>query len=157
MPGRGAAAKAVFDTLIGWDKHSEIGVRHFSGTATYRITFEVSDTESLKPAWLELGRVGVVAQVRLNGKDLGVVWTAPWKLAFTGLLKPGENALEIKVTNTWANRLIGDAALSPDERITKSNLQYEDGKRTLKNYQGFASTDTLQPSGLMGPVVLKFY
>lgn len=157
MPGRGAAAKAVFDTLIGWDKHSDIGVRHFSGTATYRITFEVSDTESLKPAWLELGRVGVVAQVRLNGKDLGVVWTAPWKLAFTGLLKPGENALEIKVTNTWANRLIGDAALSPDERITKSNLQYEDGKRTLKNYQGFASTDTLQPSGLMGPVVLKFY
>ena len=82
---------------------------------------------------------------------------APWKVELTGLLKSGNNALEIEVTNTWANRLIGDAALPPEQRITKSNLQYQKGKRTLRNFQGFASSDELQPSGLMGPVVLRFY
>lgn len=101
--------------------------------------------------------MGALAQVRLNGKDLGVVWTAPWKLELTGLLKSGKNALEIEVTNAWANRLIGDAALPPEQRITKSNLQYEKGKRTLKNFQGFASMDALQPFGLMGPVMLEFH
>jgi hypothetical protein len=55
----------------------------------------------------------VLAQMRLNGKDLGVVWTAPWKLELTGLLKSGKNALDIEVTNAWANRFIGDAALPP--------------------------------------------
>ncbi len=157
LPGRGAPAKAVFDSLIGWDKHSDTGIRHFSGTATYRKTFEISETDSVKPVWLQLGSVGAVAQVRLNGKDLGVVWTAPWKLELTGLLKSGRNVLEIEVTNAWANRLIGDAALPLEQRITKSNLQYEKGKRTLKNFQGFASSDALQPSGLMGPVMLDFY
>ena len=49
------------------------------------------------------------------------------------------------------------AALPPDQRITKSNLQYEKGKRTLRNFQGFASSDELQPSGLMGPVTLQWY
>jgi hypothetical protein len=63
MPGRGAPAKAVFDSLIGWDKHSDTGIRHFSGTATYRKTFEVSETDSVKPVWLELGSVGALAQV----------------------------------------------------------------------------------------------
>ena len=101
--------------------------------------------------------MGMIAQVRLNGKDLGVVWSAPWKIALTGLLKSGENMLEIEVTNTWANRLIGDAALPSDQRITKCNLQYEEGKRTLRNFQSFASSDALQPSGLMGPVMLQFY
>jgi hypothetical protein len=157
MPGRGAPAKAVFDSLIGWHKHTDTGIRHFSGTATYRKAFDVSEADSVKPVRLELGSVAVVAQVRLNGKDLGVIWTAPWKLALSGLLKPGKNVLEIEVTNTWANRLIGDAALPPEQRITKSNLQYETGKRTLRNHQGFASADELQPSGLMGPVVLEFH
>jgi len=157
MPGRGAPATVVFDSLIGWDKHPDTGIRYFSGTATYRTMFEVSEADSGKPAWLELGSVGALAQVRLNGEDLGVVWTAPWKLELTGLLKFGKNALEIEVTNAWANRLIGDAALPPGQRITKSNLQYEQGKRTLRNFQGFASSDELQPSGLMGPVMIKFY
>jgi len=157
MTGRGAPAKAVFDSLIGWDKHPDTGIRHFSGTATYHKSFEVSKADSVKPVWLELGSVGVLAQVRLNGKDLGVVWTAPWKLELTGLLKSGKNELEIEVTNTWANRLIGDAALPPERRITRSNIKKKKGKRTLKNFQGFASSDELQPSGLMGPVMLKFF
>ena len=154
--GRGAPEKAVFDALIDWTKHADSGIKHFSGTATYRKTFEITADQAAGKAWLQLGTVAALAQVRLNGKDLGIVWTAPWQAELTGALKPGKNELEIEVTNTWANRLVGDAALPPEQRITKSNLQYEKGKRTLKSYQGFASGDELQPSGLQGPVRIEF-
>ena len=117
------------------------------------VTAEQADRKAV----LQLGDVSALAQVRLNGKDLGVVWTAPWQVELTGALKAGANQLEIEVTNLWANRLIGDAGLPPEQRITKSNLQYEKGPRTLKAYQGYASEDPLQPSGLMGPVRLELY
>jgi hypothetical protein len=105
---------------------------------------------------LQLGEVKCLAQVRLNGKDRGIVWTAPWSIELTGALKPGRNQLEIDVVNTWVNRLIGDAALPPQKRITKSNVALQPGKRTLKAYQGFASEDPLMTSGLLGPVELEF-
>ena len=98
-----------------------------------------------------------LAQVRLNGKDLGVVWTAPWQVELTGALKAGKNELEIEVTNAWANRLVGDAGLPPEQRVTVSNMQFEKGKRTLKAFQGFASEDALQPSGLVGPVRIELW
>jgi len=157
MPGRGAPEKAVFDTLIDWTKHTDNGIRYFSGTATYRKTVEVTAAQAAGTVWLELGSVAALAQVRVNGKDLGIVWTAPWKVELTGALKAGQNELEIEVTNPWANRMVGDAALPSEQRITKSNMQYEKGKRTLKNFQGFSSTDMLQPSGLMGPVRMIFF
>ena len=155
--GRGAPETAVFDPLIDWSKHADEGIRHFSGTATYRKAFEVTAVQSALHARLQLGAVAALAHVRLNGKDLGIVWTAPWQSELTGALKPGKNELEIEVTNAWANRLVGDAALPPEQRITKSNMQYEKGKRTLKAYQGFASEDALQPSGLQGPVCIEFF
>lgn len=157
MPGRGAPEKATFDPLAGWDKHADPGIRHFAGTATYRKPFEVTVERAAMKGWLELGTVDALAQVRLNGKDLGVVWTAPWKVEVTGALKAGRNELEIEVTNTWANRLVGDAGLPPEKRITTSNMQYEKGKRTLRAFQGFASEDKLQPSGLRGPVKVVFF
>ena len=86
-----------------------------------------------------------------------VVWTAPWQAELTGALKAGKNELEIEVTNAWANRLVGDAGLPPEQRITTSNMQFEKGKRTLKAFQGFASEDALQPSGLVGPVTLEIF
>jgi hypothetical protein len=156
MPGRGAPQKAVFITLINWAQHTDNGIKYFSGTATYRKTVEIPAAQASGTAWLELGNVAALAQVRLNGNDLGIVWTAPWKVELTGILRAGKNELEIEVTNPWANRLVGDASLPPEERITQSNVQYEKGKRTLKNFQGFASTDLLQPSGLMGPVRIIF-
>ncbi|MFO7936652.1 MAG: glycosyl hydrolase [Kiritimatiellia bacterium] len=157
MAGRGAPAEAVFDPLIQWDQHSDFGIRHFSGTATYHKTFKLSEEDVKKEAWLHLGTVAALAEVKLNGQNLGIVWTAPWKIELTGALKAGENKLEIEVTNAWANRLIGDCHLSPEERITKSNMQYQKGKRTLKNFQGFASSDALQPSGLKGPVQIAVF
>jgi hypothetical protein len=155
--GRGAPEKAVFETLIDWTTHSEAGIKYFSGTATYRKTIEVTAEQAGRKAVLQLGTVAALARVRLNGKDLGIVWTAPWQAELTGALKAGKNELEIEVTNPWANRLVGDARLPPEQRITKSNMQYEKGKRTLKAFQGFASEDALQPSGLMGPVRLELF
>ncbi|OGV61040.1 MAG: hypothetical protein A2283_22610 [Lentisphaerae bacterium RIFOXYA12_FULL_48_11] len=153
--GRGTPASAVFDQLIGWDKHPDSGIKYFSGTAKYRKTFEVTADQVARRSVLQLGTVGVIAQVRLNGENLGIVWTAPWQVELTGALKAGKNELEIEVTNVWANRLIGDAGLPPEQRITKSNMALEKGKRTMKAFQGFASEDQLQPSGLEGPVRIE--
>lgn len=157
QPGRGAPASAVFERLIDWSTHGDAGIRYFSGTGTYRLAFEATAEQAARKAVLQLGRVGAVAQVKLNAKDLGVVWTAPWQVELTGALRAGQNELEVAVTNPWENRLIGDAGLPPEQRITTSNLQYEKGKRTLKEYQGYASEDKLQPSGLMGPVRLELF
>jgi len=155
--GRGAPAKAAFETLADWTAQADPGIKYFSGTATYAKTFVVTAEQTGCRAVLQLGAVAVLAQVRLNGKDLGVVWTAPWQVEMTGALKPGENALTVEVTNTWMNRLIGDAGLPPEQRVTESNMAFEKGRRTLKLYQGFASEDALQPSGLLGPVRVAFF
>ncbi len=155
QPGRGAPEKATFESLIDWTQHADDGIRHFSGTATYRKTFAATAEQAGCEVFLNLGAVAALAQVRLNGKDLGVVWTAPWRAELTGALKAGANELEIAVTNPWANRLVGDAGLPPERRVAMSNMQLEKGKRTLKAFQGFASEDPLQPSGLMGPVTLS--
>ncbi|HRR34330.1 MAG TPA: glycosyl hydrolase [Kiritimatiellia bacterium] len=161
QPGRGTPEKVVFAKLIDWSTHSDPGIRHFSGTATYRKTFEVTAEQAGRAVVLNLGTVAAIAQVRLNGKDLGVVWTAPWQAEVTGALKAGTNELEIEVTNTWANRLVGDAALPPEKRVTQSNMALRHGPRqggeyVLRQFAGFSSEDTLQPSGLMGPVTLSF-
>jgi hypothetical protein len=155
-PGRGATASAVFEELIAWDRHPDSGIKFFSGKATYRKTFELTGQEAERQVRLQLGEVRCIAQVRLNGKDLGIVWTDPWSIELTGALKTGRNALEIDVINTWVNRLIGDAALPPQKRVTKSNVALLSGKRTLKAYQGFASEDPLMSSGLLGPVRLEY-
>jgi hypothetical protein len=146
----------VFDTLVPWDTHADPAIKYFSGAATYRKTFELTAAQAEKTLRLRFGDVKHIAQVKLNGKDLGVVWTAPWSVELTGVVKPGRNDLEVIVVNTWVNRLIGDAAIPPSKRTTRTNVKLEYGKRTLKAYQGFASEDPLMPSGLLGPVRLEF-
>ena len=84
-----------------------------------------------------------MAQVRLNGKDLGVVWTAPWQVEITDAVKPAGNRLEIDVVNLWPNRLIGDSALPPEKRLTKTNVPK------------FKKDSPLLPSGLLGPIILQ--
>ncbi|MBE7502411.1 MAG: hypothetical protein HS113_19425 [Verrucomicrobiales bacterium] len=93
--------------------------------------------------FLDLGRVEVMAQVRLNERDLGVVWTAPWAVDVTEALKPGVNRLEVTVANLWPNRLIGDAALPADQRVTWTT------------WNPFTKDAPLLPSGLLGPVTLQ--
>jgi hypothetical protein len=150
-----AGKSVVFDELTAWDKNADDDIKFFSGTATYRKTFELTAEQAAQRVRLQLGAVKCLAQVRLNGKDLGIVWTAPWRVELTGALKAGKNELEIEVTNTWVNRLIGDAGLPEKKRVTKTNVALETGKRTLKSFQSFASEDPLMTSGLLGPVRLE--
>ncbi|MFA5192370.1 MAG: glycosyl hydrolase [Verrucomicrobiia bacterium] len=153
--GRGAPASAEFENLIAWNKHPDDGIKFFSGTATYRKTFELTAAQAKRPVRLQLGEVKCIAEVRLNGRDLGIVWTDPWCVDLTGAVKPGKNELEIAVTNTWVNRLIGDAGQPENKRITKTNVRFlaEPAKRS---FLGFSAKDPLLPSGLIGPVRLEF-
>lgn len=138
-----------FDKLEDWSKRPESAVKHFSGTAVYRKTVDFPDPRSvrrrldeggtLNPLFLDLGAVKETARVKLNGKDLGVVWCAPWRVEITGAVKAGANTLEIEVVNLWPNRLIGDDALPEAQRKTRTNI-------------GFNKADPLLSSGLLGPV-----
>ena len=120
------AESMVFDQLIPWNEHPNEGVKFFSGTAVYRNSFELNAEQAEKAVRLQLGEVKHIAQVRLNGKALGVVWTDPWAVDVTGIVRAGKNDLEIEVTNLWVNRLIGDADLPDDQRLTKTNAFRKD-------------------------------
>jgi hypothetical protein len=145
-PDWGGPASVVFEHLEDWTKRPEEGIRYYSGTATYRKRFEVSasDAQKLKPtAFLNLGTVRNLARVRLNGYELGVVWTAPWRVDISRAVKTGSNQLEIEVVNLWPNRLIGDARLPKEQRRTVTNVEKFNKPGTL-----------LLESGLLGPVTL---
>lgn len=159
MPGWGAPESIVFDKLTPWNENSQEAIKHFSGTATYRKTFSLDAKQAAGLVRLALGELKHVAEVRVNGKDLGVLWTNPWTVDLTGVVKPGRNQLEIDVTNTWANRLIGDAGLPESKRRTKTNIGLHKGNRPKKRNivcQGYWSTQPLLCSGLLGPVRLEF-
>jgi hypothetical protein len=142
---RGAPEQIRFETLTDWSKHFEKGIQHFSGTATYRKAIQVPPNllGPGKRLFLDLGSVQVMAQVRLNGKDLGVVWAAPFRLDISDIARPGENELQITVANLWPNRLIGDQGLPQEERITWTT------------WNPFDAVTPLLPSGLLGPVTLR--
>jgi len=157
-PGWGAPESIVFQKLTPWNEYPQNAIKHFSGTATYCKTLSLDAKQTAGLVRLALGEVKHVAQVRVNGKDLGVLWTNPWRIDLTGVVKPGENTLEIDVTNVWANRLIGDAGLPENKRLTKTNIGLHRGKRPKdkKVCQGYWSTQPLLRSGLLGPVRLEF-
>jgi len=119
QPDLGAPAEIRLTKLESWPDDPREGVKYFSGTATYTKSLRVSQ------AWLHpgdrillnLGTVKDVAEVSVNGKPAGELWKAPYQVDVTGMLKPGANRLEIKVTNEWTNRIIGDRLLPADKRI----------------------------------------
>lgn len=167
-PNLGTPALAKFDELKSWSERPETGIKYFSGTATYRKKFEVSPQmlNAQRRFMLDLGRVDVMAQVKLNGKDLGVLWKAPYQLDVSGALRPGANSLEIAVTNLWINRMIGDEQLPEDsERKDNGTLKawpewVLDGKSSptgrisFTTYRLWKKDDPLQSSGLIGPVTI---
>jgi len=144
-PDWGGPEQAVFEKLEDWTSRPEQGIKHYSGTARYEKTFDLPEAvrESGKRLYLDLGDVKNVAEVRLNGKHLGVVWTAPWHVEITEAVQPTQNRLEIDVVNLWPNRLIGDAALPPEQRFTVTNVTR------------FKEDSPLLPSGLLGPVTVQ--
>ena len=154
--GWGAPASVAMDRLIAWNTHPHEGIRHFSGTATYRTSFELDAEQARRPVRLGLGQVGHIARVRVNGKDLGVVWTAPWRVDLSGVAKAGRNELEIDVTNLWVNRLVGDAGLPREQRRTRTNVPALPRGSRLPHYRGYSPEHRLVTSGLLGPVTLEF-
>ena len=138
----------VFEKLEDWSKRPEEAVKHFSGTATYQKTFQVSGLKfPVSKVFLDLGTFSETAKVTLNGKDLGVLWCAPRRVDITEALKPGDNELKIEVVNNWPNRLIGDGKLPADQRRTKTNINKYNPPKT--------GDQPLHASGLLGPVSIS--
>jgi len=139
-PKWGAPSAVTFETLESWTQRPEEGIKYYSGTAVYRKTFDL-DNMPENPLFLDLGQVldVGVARVKLNGKDLGIVWTPPFRVSAAGAFKTKNNLLEIEVANSWRNRLAGDRDKPESERFTKTNI------KILPEWK-------LLDSGLMGPV-----
>ncbi|MDR0611005.1 MAG: hypothetical protein LBG58_12905 [Planctomycetaceae bacterium] len=146
---RGAPSQVVFDELQDWTKSGDEGIRYFSGIAIYEKKFVFPQggfpkDKNTQRLFLDLGEVEVIARVRLNGKTVGTCWSNPYRLEITDYIQDGENVLQIEVANLWVNRLIGDAKLPEEKRITWS---------TWKN--AYNPDSKLLPSGLIGPVKIK--
>jgi len=139
-PKWGGPEKVTFDTLQDWTTRSEPWIKYYSGIATYRKTFNLAQVPG-DIMFLDFGVVHEIARVRLNGKDLGVVWCAPWRIDISNTVKEGRNDLEIEVANLWPNRLIGDAARPADQRFTW----------TIAGHP-YKTDSKLLRSGLLGPV-----
>jgi (4-O-methyl)-D-glucuronate---lignin esterase len=146
-PKWGGPAKVEFNQLDDWSQRPEAGIKFYSGKANYRKIFDLPKSivsQSKKaPVYLDLGVVKDIAEVRLNGMSLGIVWCAPWRVDISSAIKENGNILEIDVINQWPNRLIGDSRLPTDIQFTKSNSTR------------FKPDDALAPSGLLGPVTLQ--
>jgi hypothetical protein len=146
QPGRGAPASIGMPELASWSVHPNTGVKYFSGSATYTKKFEARPDWFVSGAKLlvDLGDVRNLATVSVNGKALGTLWHAPYRVDITSAMRPGSNELTVKVTNSWVNRIIGD--LQPDAQKTYTFL-------VIRPY---SADSPLLPSGLLGPVtVLK--
>jgi hypothetical protein len=139
--GRGAPDSITVDKLASWSDSDDPGVKYFSGTATYTRTIDAPAAWLAKGAqvWIDLGDVKNLAEVSVNGKPLGIVWHAPYRVDLTSALKAGSNQLAVKVTNAWVNRLIGD------EQPGATRITFAD----VKPYK---TNSPLLPSGLLGPV-----
>ena len=171
-PQWGGPEKVTFAALDDWSRRPEDGIKYYSGTATYTKTFDTPPAaagSAVKSGrvWLDLGAVKNIAAVRLNGRDLGVVWCDPWRIEITEALKTAGNRLEIRVANLWPNRLIGDEQTPPDaeyarggnlarwpEWIVRGKTRPSPGRLTFSTWKHYDKDSLLLPSGLLGPVRL---
>ncbi len=177
----GAPPQVTLPELISLHKHADSGVKYFSGTATYQkeFTLPVNAIGMNKQLFLDLGQVEVMAEVVVNGTNLGILWKRPYQVNITKAVKAGVNTLEVKVTNLWPNRLIGDEQL-PDankftagggaggfasltngaiEQLPEWYIQGKpkpvDGRVTFTTWKHYNKDSPLLESGLIGPVVVK--
>ncbi len=169
-PNRGAPATVTLDKLISWTDHADSGVKYCSGTATYvkEVEIPAAMIGGEHQLWLDLGQVKNIAEVSVNGKPLGILWKPPFREDITGAVKPGKNKLEIKVTNLWPNRLIGDEQF-PDDCVfdpggaikewpawlTNGLPRPEPRRLTFTTWKHWKKGDKLLPSGLIGPVTIQ--
>jgi hypothetical protein len=140
---QGAPAITSFEKLHSWTESAHSSIKYYSGTATYARTIHVPASWMTTGAGIELdlGVVKNLADVRVNGELLGNLWKPPFRIDITSALRPGANRVEVRITNTWVNRLIGDKqpGVKPYAYAT---------------FDPYKVDSTLLPSGLLGPVAL---
>ncbi|MCX6559880.1 MAG: glycosyl hydrolase [Candidatus Aminicenantes bacterium] len=167
-PGGGAPDSAVFETLVSWSAHPDKRIAYYSGEATYAKTFALTADEigGDKRLAIDLGDVQVMAEVKLNEKNLGILWKPPYRVDISAAVLPGSNKLEIKVANLLINRQIGDEFLpedsdrNPDGTVKAWPKWLLEGKPsptgrfTFSSWRLWGKKDALRPSGLIGPVRL---
>jgi hypothetical protein len=164
----GAPGEVTLTNLTSWTEYPENGVRYFSGTATYSNELSISPEmlSNIRNVWLDLGRVKNLAEVVLNGRSLGILWKPPFRVDLTSAVHPGINRLEVKVTNLWPNRLIGDEQLPPDCEWNGKQLKEwpawlltgkpsPTGRLTFTTWHHWTKDSPLLESGLLGPVTLR--
>ena len=141
----GPEAPVTFDTLYDWTTSDDPRIKYFSGDATYTNSFKLKKLPQGE-VYVDLGKVMVMAKVKVNGEYAGGVWTAPYRLNITNLLRKGVNTIEVEVVNCWRNRVIGEKeAIPANERFTFQTATY------------LNKDSELQPSGLLGPIELQIY
>jgi len=139
----GPAETQTFATLKYWSESENEKIKYYSGTAVYRTSFNMPAIPENEDFYINLGKVAVMAEAKLNGKEIGGVWIAPYRLSVTGILQQGKNDLEIEVVNLWRNRLIRDKMLPEEERYTWTVV--DDIREGEEPYV----------SGLLGPVTVE--
>ena len=145
----GGPQKVFFEDLSNWIDRPEEGIKYYSGTATYRKSFDLSFKKGNgERIYLDLGDVKHVSSVRFNNKDLGVLWCTPWRIDITDYVKETGNFVEIDVINLWANRVIGDWKLPKEQRFTRTHDVFR--------FDMLRASTPLTDAGLLGPVsILK--
>lgn len=174
-PDLGTPAAITLDRLASLHRHADFGVRHFSGTATWRTRFAVpaSTLGSDRRLYIDLGRVEVIARVVVNGKPLGALWKPPFRIDVTDAVRAGDNLLEVHVTNLWPNRLIGDEHFPSENAYTVNAFGWDGGIERLPDWyrdgrpkpsgqrvafttwKHYSADSPLLESGLLGPVLLR--
>ncbi len=173
-------AEKSFETTLPaltlWNDSSDPRIRHFSGPAVYAADFTAPETAGPpRRTILDLGAVHDLAEVVLNGRKVAVLWTAPFQIDVTPDVKPGRNTLTIRVVNRWINRLIGDEALPPDAKYDEGGRDFTKGvlsefpewyydkqklearsRKSFATWKHYTADSPLVPSGLGGPVTLRF-
>ncbi|HPS54622.1 MAG TPA: hypothetical protein PLP05_03405, partial [Sedimentisphaerales bacterium] len=142
LPNGSNPPEIVLSELQSLHKHPDEQIKHFSGTAVYRNTFEFQPNEKQQDIFIDLGNVANLAEVTLNGQSLGFLWKPPFRINITKAIKPGTNTLEIAVSTTWHNRMVADAELNNDSRISSAPMFPLSRMRDRQ----------LIESGLIGPV-----
>lgn len=167
--GYGAPKEIILPELISLSEHSNDGVRFFSGSFVYEKEFEIPEElfDKNKRYFLDLGRVEIIAKITLNGKYIGTLWKIPYCIDISDGIRIGKNILQIKVTNLWVNRLIGDENLPEDSERTPigtlkswpewllEGKKSPTGRITFTTWKHWGKSDNLPASGILGPVKLQ--
>lgn len=179
--GWDAPAEITLETLIPWNEHEVSDIRYFSGSATYENKLTITDIDRNLRYILDLGEVKNLAQVYVNGKEVAHLWKKPFRCEISDYIKPGENTVGITITNLWPNRMIGDEQYEDDVEwgeplifgpstesgsvgrfmkkvpawLANGEERPSKHRKSVISFKYFEKSDSLLPSGLLGPVELK--